>query len=330
MESLLKKVNELYGLNVVSFEKVTKGCLSENHVLIGDKNKFFLKKYRFDNKDKIKEIHAAKKYFFDGRIPVIMPIVNSEKNAFFIFDNAYYSLFPFINDKQLERGELTNTAIISLGETLGKIHLLGRDATLIIKEPFRVWDKEKSLEKIESIEAVINEKNNLTSFDFLAVKILGLKRKLISENSLKYEDIGLSADHLIHGDYLDHNVFFDMSDQVSHVFDFEKANYSPRMYELFRSLMYIFPNNEFNDNLDKAKLYLNSYLNVYPATRSELQKGLKLYYLKNIHSVWIESEHFLKNNSRVDQFLGLDLQRIEYQSNFFSELEKYLLTDVLI
>ena len=43
MESLLKKVNELYGLNVVSLEKVTKGCLSENHVLIGDKNKFFLK-----------------------------------------------------------------------------------------------------------------------------------------------------------------------------------------------------------------------------------------------------------------------------------------------
>lgn len=330
MDNLLLKINQLYGLNVHSFEKVTKGCLSENHILNEENKKYFLKKYRFDNSERIEEIHSVKKYFASGGIPVILPIINNENKTYFLHNNGYYSLFPFVSDKQLERGGLTNTAIISLGKMLGRIHLLGRDAKLFINDPFKNWDKEKALAKIKAVEVEINKKSHLTDFDKLALETVLLKKKLILGNILTYNDSDLPANHLIHGDYLDQNVFFNSDGEVSNIFDFEKTNYSPRMYELFRSMMYAFPCDQpKGSDVDKAKLYLKSYLSIYPANKEELKKGLKLFYLKNIHSVWIESEHYLKNNNRADEFVELDLRRIKYLSKYFTEFEEELLRDLV-
>lgn len=325
MELLLKRVNELYGLQVHSFEKVTKGSLSENYILVEGDKKYFLKKYRFDNKEKIEEIHLAKKYFAEGGIPVILPIANKEGNTFFCFENGYFALFPFIDEKEFKRGSLPDKAIISLGEMLGRIHLLGGKAKLPISNKFKTWDKEKILAHIELIKAEINKKEILNDFDKLTLESVELKKNLISRGFVEHENFNLPNDHLIHGDYLDGNVFFGEDNQVSHVFDFEKTNYSPRVYELFRSLMYVFLSEEITDeDINKAKSYLNSYLNVYPTSKDELRRGLKFYYTKSIHGLWVEYEHYLKNNNRPDEFLLSDFRRIKYLSENLNELETKL------
>jgi Ser/Thr protein kinase RdoA (MazF antagonist) len=208
MNNLLFRINELCGLNVNSFEKVIKGSLSENYVLTDGQNKYFLKKYRFDNAERIEEIHTAKKYFSDGGIPVILPIQNKEKKTYFFYNSGYYSLFPFVFDRQLEHGELTEKAIISLGKMLGQIHLLGKQAKLLNGEQFKIWDKKKSLEKIEAIKTEIEKKKTRSDFDKMALENLMTKEDLIIKNHLEYSDVNLPSDHLIHGDYLDHNVFF--------------------------------------------------------------------------------------------------------------------------
>ena len=297
MKDLLSKINHLYGLDVNSFKKVTKGALTENHILIQGDKKYFLKKYRYNTVEKIDEIHLSKKYFLEGGIPVVFPIVNKEGKTHFFFNDGYYALFPFVTNKQFERGKLSKKAIISLGEMLGRMHLLGKKSKLPIKDTFKAWDKEKILKKISDIENEINKKTNFSEFDKLAIKNLKLKKNIISNNTLTFKDINLPFDHLIHGDYLETNVFFDKNDQVSEVFDFEKTDYSPRMYELIRSLIYAFFNENFSkENIDNAKLYLGSYLKVYPTSRDELSKGLKSFYLKHVHAVWTEGEHYLKNN----------------------------------
>lgn len=329
MENLISKVNHLYDLQLHSSEKVTKGFLSENHILLTDDKKYFLKRYRFDKQERIEEIHSAKKYFADGGIPVILPITNNKGNTFFIFENGYFALFPFVSDIQLERGSLTDTAIISLGETLGKIHLLGKVCNLPIKERFKAWNKEKSLEKIEAIYTELKKETNPTDFDKLALESIETKKRLIQENSIVYEDLKLPSDHLIHGDYLDHNVFFGPDSKVSFVFDLEKTDYSPRMYELFRSLMYTFLSGDTDEKgLEKAKLYLMSYLSAYPTSKDELSKGLKLFYLKSIHGTWVEGEHYLVMSDRVDQFLHDDFQRIKYLSENFDEFQNNLFKEI--
>jgi hypothetical protein len=69
MDSLLKQIAELFGLKLISAEKVTDGFLSDNYILSSAEGKYFLKKYRFKNIERIKEIHSVKEYFFNGGIP---------------------------------------------------------------------------------------------------------------------------------------------------------------------------------------------------------------------------------------------------------------------
>lgn len=327
MQDLLLNIYGLYNIELQSFERVTKGFLSENHILFsGDNKKYFLKRYRFDNKERIEEIHLVKKYFADGGIPVIFPVVNNKQETFFYFDTGFYALFPFVEDRQIERGELTENSIISLGEMLGQIHLLGKNSKVPIKEKFKVWDKAKSLEKVNTLLSVIQKIDQLSEFDTQALNVLQIKKQLIENNDIGYNDLNLFSNHLIHGDYLDHNVFFGSNGRVSKVFDFEKTDYSPRVYEVYRSLMYSFLSNNITDsNIEKAKFYLDSYLKVYPASKDELSKGLQLFYLKSIHSFWVETEHYLHNSNRVDGFLLNDFYRIEYLSKNFSEFEGALL-----
>lgn len=326
-DGLLDYIKEAYNLGLHYSEKVNKGSLSENHILENEDGKYFLKQYRFDNAEKIEEIHAVKKYFASGGIPVILPFRIKDGKTFFSFGNKYYALFPFVSDIQLERGTLHQTAIISLGEMLGKIHLLGKDARLLVKDKFNPWSKEKTLAKIDQINFEISKKTELDDFDKLALKSIDKKRKLVEQSSISYEDLNLPSDHLIHGDFLDHNVFFGLDGKVSYVFDFEKTSYAPRAWEIFRSMMYSFLSDDTSENsIQRAKLYIDSYRKVYSVSNDELSRGLKLYYLKSIHGVWSESEHYLNNNNRADKFLETDFRRLQYLSENLHDFENKLLS----
>lgn len=326
MNNLIKQINELYGLGVHSSERVTKGFLSENHILFHGDKKYFLKRYRFDNKEKIEEIHSVKKYFAEGGIPIILPIIHKEGNTFFFFNRGYFALFPFVEGKHLERGLLSDTATVSFGETLGRMHLLGKKSTLPVKKKLGLNSQEKALEIIKEIESRIKGKKELDNFDELAIKNIEMKKRLMLSNPFTEKDLELSNDHLTHGDYLNTNVFFDDNDKVSSVFDLEKVRYAPRAHELFRSLNYCFLDGEITKKkLRKAGLYLDSYLKIYPMSKAEISMGLKLFYLTLIRGLWVENEHYLKNNNRVDEFLLKDFERIKYLSENFNELENELL-----
>lgn len=325
MKELLIKINNLYGINVSSSEKVAKGFLSDNYFLSDGTKKFFLKKYRFDNSKRIEEVHCSKKYFADGGIPIILPMSHSEGNTFFEYEGVYYALFPFIDGKHLERGELTETAIVSLGQMLGEIHLLGKESKLAIDDHFKIENEEKTSKKIEDILAKISEVEQPNYFDKVALENVQMKKELLLKNTMTFESLGLSSDHLIHGDFLDHNVFFDDNDNVKWVFDLEKTNYSPRTYELFRSMVYGLLSADVTEiDLDNAKKYIDAYSSIYPITKDEIKKGLQLYFVKTIHGFWVESEHYLKGNTRVDHFLFDDHKRVKYLSENLDSMIDFL------
>ncbi|MCX6716328.1 MAG: phosphotransferase [Candidatus Taylorbacteria bacterium] len=321
MKDILEKINNLYGINVSSYEKVKGGFLSENYFLFAGANRFFLKKYRFDNQNRIAEVHASKKYFADGGIPVILPIPLLNRETFFEYDSAYYALFPFAEGKHMEKGELTEKAIISLGQTLGRIHILGKESKLAVEDYFKIEKDENVFKKIDDILIKISEVRNPSDFDKVALQSVKMKKELLLKNKMTFESLDLKCDHLIHGDYLDHNVFFDEGDNVKWVFDFEKTNYSPRTYELFRSMIYIFLSGDITKvALDNAKKYLDAYSSVYPISKDEIKRGFELYYIKTIHGFWVESEHYLKGNTRVDHFLFENYKRIKYLSENLNRL----------
>ncbi len=324
--ALLNKIQSAYGLTISSSEKVTKGYLSENFILYDSAGRYFLKKYRFTNPRRVSEVHAAKCFFAQGGIPVILPLPCLDARTFFEHAGAYYTLFPFIEGGSFERHRLGDQAIVSFGQTLGKIHLLGKASKLPINDFFKIEADRTIQEKIEKILNLIEAITHPSDFDILALQNLRLKQNLLLENTTSIESLKLPADHLIHGDYLDHNVFFDENDTVQWVFDFEKTGYAPRTYELFRSMAYCILSSDFTaTDFKKARLYLKSYREVYPLSDGEIESGLRLYFSKCIHGLWIEGEHYLKGNNRVDHFLAEEHKRIAYLAQNLDTMRDALL-----
>jgi len=102
-KALLEKVKEIYGLHdIVSSERVQKGFLSENYKVSAGSQNYFLKRYRFKNGEKIKEIHFVKSYFYDGSIPVIMPVKTVDDKTFFEHEGSFLALFPLYRDCSLK------------------------------------------------------------------------------------------------------------------------------------------------------------------------------------------------------------------------------------
>lgn len=327
MDKLLATIKDHYGLDLQVVEKVTRGFLSENHILAtrNGETKYFLKRYRFDTEEKIAEIHIAKKYFTEKGIPIILPIPQHNNTTYVNVDGAYFAIFPYVDGRHIDRDDLSPTAIISLGETLGAIHLAGKDAAIPITGKFEGWNKEKLLARNTELQTIIRTKSELGAFDENALKDLELRRNIIENNTKTFEDFYLLSDHLIHGDYHGDNVFFDTADHVSFVFDLEKSIYAPRTFELFRSMTFLFCKNEFSDiGIANARLYVQSYLRIYLASREELRAGLQVFFLRFVHGFWVQNEHYLKGNTRVDQFLVQDYHRVQYLATHLDELEKAL------
>lgn len=313
MESLFFAIENLYGLKKLSHhEKVERGALSENHILKSDETLYFLKKYRQPEARRIAEIHSAKHYFSAGGIPVILPYPTKNGETFFKHENSYYALFPFIEGIHIERGSFTPHTARELGKMLGKIHTLGKASTLPISlSTFNSWNSEKVLPVIAELKTTIESLSSKTEFDEYALKSVLLKERLIKENTLSFTDLSLSGDTLMHGDYLDHNVFFDEDNTLTHVFDWEKTEYAPRTHELWRCLTYSFiearnPSVE----LSLAAEFLAAYKKESPIDETELKNGFLLFYLKTIHTIWVETEHYKKNNTRPDHFLIPGFKRL--------------------
>jgi Ser/Thr protein kinase RdoA (MazF antagonist) len=324
MDLELKEVIEnAYNLDTIeSVEVVEKGVLSENWFLTADGERYFLKKYRFDEEKRIREIHAAKQFFADHGIPVILPIPTRTGTTYLKDQDTYFALFPFISARQLERGELSDMAIASMGRMLGKIHLAGKGSTLDIdKEGFKVWNDEKFVQEARAYLDQIAQIPEPTPFDELARQDLELKLSRVRNDSRQYADFDLAKDHLIQGDYLDHNLFFDEKDEVSHVFDFEKAQYASRSYELIRSLLYCVMEPDLSqESLRRAKLYIDAYQGIYPISADELRKSMEVFFLKSIRGLWMHKELYMLKNRRPEQFLAPEIARTSFLAEHRSEL----------
>lgn len=321
----LEALERLYDLELSVFEKVSGGYLSENYALADGDTKYFLKKHRHKDEQQVKGVCLAEDFFAEGGVPVILPLPTKWGDSLFEHAGSFYSLYPFVNGRHIERGKLSEKAAVSLGETLARIHKRGKESTLPISERFNAWDTEKFLRKAALIEAEIAGEKPTSEFGTLTLENLRLKKDAISKNTVTYEDLSLPSDHLIHGDYFCDNVFFGEEGRVSSVFDFEKTQYAPPLYELFRSMFVSFFSIPSEGNLLIAKKYVDAYLAVYPFPKDLVRRSLTAACLKQIHSIWIEEEHYLKHSTRPDDLLPSQYALNKFYLGNRKAIEEFLL-----
>lgn len=326
---LLNNLTQKYNLSLIkSHQNVHRGYLSQNTILHTDDASYFLKQYRFDRPDRVENAHSAKFLFAGHGLPIILPLKDETGATYIQQDDRFYSLFPFVQGHHSKRGELTNCALESMAIHLAKLHLISKDDVPSFRQNSYGWDRDAFISRGEELLQIIDTKPTHDTFDTLAHRILVLRLSLAAENKRTYGEFGLQNDHLLHGDYHEANLFFDVHDHVSHIFDLEKAGLGPRVFEVIRCLDFTC----FSDgtqggrsfaekNFAAAITFLRAYQTLYPMSSQMFFNGYWAYYLDKIHSTWVESEHYIYNNNRVDGFLPGMLEFLLY---FSKNMESFL------
>jgi Ser/Thr protein kinase RdoA (MazF antagonist) len=329
MDSILEQISAPYGLKLSIVKEVRGGFLSENFEVTDGNSKYFLKRHRHQSRDAVENVCAAEKFFSEGGVPVVLPLSTLAGKVFVELDGRFYSLYPFVEGHQFERGALSDAAAESLGVTLAHLHQRGKESRLPVTGRLALWDTADFLRKIDAIEQKIGQEAP-NEFNELTRKSLQLKRTEVERNTVTPERLRLPYDHLLHGDYFCDNVFFDKQGHISHVFDFEKVEYGPPAYELFRAVFVSFFSIPSEDNLRHAKRYVDAYVARYPLPGDLLQDGLTAAYLRQAHSLWVEGEHYLKGSSRPDPILPSQYALNEYYFTNRERIHEFLLDGISI
>ncbi len=332
MQEVIDIINSTYDIPALHLvNKVEEGVLSNNYILQNKEDRFFLKQYRFDERPRVEEVHKVKFFFSAGGIPIILPIKDKNGDSIVTVNGKHYSLFPYAEGRIIRRKDRSSQAFSSAGEMLARIHLLTKGGVPdFVSQTISPWSKERFFDNLALVEVALNDKKELDEFDHIAQSSIVLKKKIVEFNSIQCDELNLKNDHLVHGDYHGGNLFYDEHDSVQHVFDLEKAEASPRIFEVIRTVDFMCLPAQFGEeSFSNIHTFFRAYHLIYPLSEREVINGVKYFYLKKAHSLWIEKEHYLKNNMRTDKFLQSDLDTLNYYGEHLEEYTKFLLKSLI-
>ncbi|HEX7651673.1 MAG TPA: phosphotransferase [Candidatus Paceibacterota bacterium] len=280
--------------------------------------RYFLRKYRPYGMPRIQEIHAAKEFFSGKELPVIAPLRTRDSETFFEWEGSHYALFPFVEGRLISRESLADAHFRNLGTFLAKLHLAGKNPPDIVREAEHPWSREKFLRRTDALLKHLAERPERDAFDMAVIEKLGMQKEMVEGNEQVYK--ANYPLHLTHNDYHENNVFFSEDDQVSHIFDWEKAQMGTRGRELARALELLVFNDGFDDiSFNNAQIFLGAYNHYYPISPEELADGIRKRFMNVMHAVWIEEEHYFNGNNRVDILLPVERMRIDYYARHLDE-----------
>lgn len=324
-EALIELIGNQYDLPDLRFlQKVDQGYLSDNYILESGDQKFFLKKHRTPDREVVRTTLDVEQFYAQHDIPAILPVHSKDSTDMFEFDGRVFSLYPHVAGRHGDSKKYTPKALQSSAEMLARMHIAGqKDYPKVAYDDYGIWPKESFLEKAKELKEKIVP---ASEFDKLAMEFLELLISLVeqSDDIPSIEEFG--SKQLIHGDYHGANLFFDENDEVTHIFDFEKAQIQPSIVEVARSVNFFCFGGEFPDEqYDNAAHFLKSYESIIPLDKDLLRKALKFWYYRQVHSLWLHTEHYEKGNTRIDPLFQRRYNNLKFLSeNIDPHLDKIM------
>jgi len=299
---------------------VEAGYLSRNWLLATADQRYFLKRYRFTDRARVVAAHATLFHFHRAALPVIMPLATADGQYICSDGDHFYTLFPFIAGRQLQRGALSPRAVQSMGTLLARLHRAGQHALLPQVRQLMLKDNRATFTPAATaLLDLIAAQPIQTPFDRLAQETVQRQLVLVAQTPMPFDALTLQSDHLIHSDYHDGNLFFNDQEEVTHLFDWERSEVAPRELELVRALLFTCFSNPHNfrgtftpQTFALAATFLTSYHTAYPLDPQRFVDALHARYWSSLCSLWVVNEHYRHQNNRVDLFLEANLAEINY------------------
>lgn len=334
-DALAEAIVERYSLPPIQqITRLDKGYLSLNYRVDAGTETYFLKRYRFSREQLVADVHSAIAQFRAADIPAIAPIQTRTGHTYFTWAEGYYTLFPYINGRQLSRGDFTVSALHGAGHMLASIHHAGKSIRLSgAAKTYQGPKFAQFAQDATQILNVIERKRILDEFDELAAATIQLQLELVRTFDPDGAAFHLPLEHTLHGDYHEGNLFFDADDRVDHVFDWEKVGLGLRALELVRTMQFIcfqeakgFRPAYEEANFARAAHLIQGYHAAYPLSTSTLEAALRARYAGQVCGLWVETEHYLNHNTRVDLFLRPKYEYLRYMSQHLQEFNARICT----
>lgn len=320
---LAKKVEDLFGLGSIDrMQLLQGGYLSKNFVVVSGQQKWFLKQYRHKISQLVHQIKFAERFFAQHGVPVILPISDAHGRPAFVHNQQWHSLFPFINRRTLDVGELTQAGRVTLARQLARMHELGAGCKMSV-QPLSMWDKDLFSMEVAEIELKLVEVGTEDPVHALIAHIIEQKKRFVEQDRFTPEDVRLPFDTLLHGDFTYKNVFFsEDQSRIDHVFDFEKAVRAPQAFEVARAIfIHAFDDGWTDEHLYRAVEFLRAYRQSRPISLEDLTQGARMYLTHLAHLLWIENKVLLRGARDYVPLLRSHSHRV---AHLFDDIETFV------
>jgi Ser/Thr protein kinase RdoA (MazF antagonist) len=219
-----------------------------------------------------------------------------------------------------------------MGDNLARQHFVGMNHLNVLqkKKQFAGWDAEAFKADTDMMLGHISSLEHKSGFDLEAEAFIRQKWSVAQQYPVRFEDLDLRNEYIIHGDFHQYNVFFSDEDTVSHVFDFERVMRGPRAVDVIYSLFltcfnFEEPYTALEEEYALAESFLKGYHKAYPLLRKELEDAITWYFLGELtRTHWIEGERYFGNNPRVEALLPERRARFNYMADNFDHIKERL------
>ncbi len=315
-ERLPMVLKDLFGIDEITSHKfVHGGFMSQNFRLETPQGVFFFKEYRNRVSTVVYQIKLAEEYFSRHGLPIILPIKDRFGREVFWFDGRWFSLFPFIEGRSPEAEEINETTITSLASTLAQFHYAGQQFNEPTFQHIRIGDPRKLLMESAEIRYQLSKRPALSGIEKEILELLDRKEQISKRMHFAKDKLIQPHDCLLHGDFQYLNTFIDSSEQVSHVYDLERAALGPRSLEVTRALfLNCFDTGWSDKNFELAKTFLSVYKQTQPFSFEDLSCGVFLYAYNILHTTWIGARYVIFDVEMQMEMFERHARRVEFVS----------------
>lgn len=274
--------------------RLRRGALNRNYRVETTGGRMFLRRHRDGlSLAAVAHEHEIIRWAGERGLPVVMPLPTASGTSVIDVAGARWSLFPWVEGRQLVRGRISLAAAYALGDLNGRVHavLAGYPAQ---GEASRItWDTKDSRTALRGLEAAIVAQGG-------AAEVLdGVRFRLrLLEQAREPGDFDALPIQLCHGDFHDRQVIFGPANEVRALTDWEMAWPLPRAWEVIRSL--VFSKLHTGPGLEA---YVAGYARHVTAGAEEWALGLELWWQSRIHETWALRRYYLEGDRRVTPFV---------------------------
>ncbi|MGW3244779.1 phosphotransferase [Streptomyces sp. NPDC001070] len=288
----------------MSCEPVAQGLLNRGFRLATTRGRYFLKLYvdsATADSTVIARQHRATQRLDEVGLPVAPPLPDTDGRTVAVLGGRCYALYPWVDGRHRDGGELTTADSRRLGALLGLVHTtLARVQPA--PEPGRhaSADPELTYALIAALLRRVRARAPRETFDELAEHRLLERRTLLERHAHRRPpDAAEPVSGWVHGDFHPLNLLYREDEPVA-IVDWDRLGVQPRAEEAVRAAVIFFVRPGGTLDLEKIRAYARAYRAAASLPEDELAAAVHRVWWERLNDFWMLRWRYVLDDRRTD------------------------------